>query len=914
VELKETLLMPKTDFPMRGGLPTKEPVMQQGWYDGNLYAKVNEKNKDKMPFILLDGPPYANGNIHMGHALNKILKDFIVRCKSMSGFYAPYIPGWDTHGLPIEQALVNKKKVKRKEKTTAEFRDLCQEYALEQIAMQKEQFKRLGVLGEWDNPYITLNKEFEAEQLLVFAKMAKDGLVYKGLRPIYWSPSSETALAEAEIEYQDKQSASVFIAFKVADGKGILAGDEEFVIWTTTPWTIPANLAICLNAELEYAVIAVNGRKFIVAKELVESLSATLEWNGVEILSTSLGSKLEGITAKHPFYDRDSLVILGEHVTLDAGTGLVHTAPGHGEDDFYIGKKYGLDVLCPVDGRGVFTSEAPGFEGVFYDDANKEITAKLEETGALLKLEFIKHSYPHDWRTKKPIIFRTTSQWFASIEALKEDILSEIEKVKWTPIWGETRIANMFKDRGEWCISRQRVWGVPIPAFYAEDGTVILDEEIIKHVAIIVKEKGSNAWFELDAKDLLPAGFSHPGSPNGVFVKETDIMDVWFDSGVVHHGVLKPRDLPYPADLFLEGSDQYRGWFNSSLTTGVAMTGKAPYKSVLSHGFVLDGKGLKMSKSLGNVIDPLKLIKNYGADVIRLWVASVDYQSDVRISEDMIKQVSESYRKIRNTFRFLLGNLNDFNPSANLMKYEDLHEVDQLMMVKLGDLVKDVRKAYDEYRFDDVFKLMNNYIINDLSSFYLDFTKDILYIEAQNDSTRRSVQSVFYHHAMSIVKLLAPIIPHTAEEIYSHIPGEKLEAVYLEDMPEVVTYADTENLVVNWQRVNATRENLLKALEEARANKVIGKSMEAKATLYVDSETLETLNTVNADLRQIFILSELEITSEAPQEGAKAYDDVHVLIEKRNGHTCARCWQVVDNVNEVEVCPRCADVIVLLKD
>ena len=585
MELKETLLMPKTDFPMRGNLPNREPQIEQSWYDEKLYEKVLEKNQDKTPFVLHDGPPYANGNIHMGHALNKILKDFVVRFKNMDGYYAPYIPGWDTHGLPIEQALTNNKKVNRKEKTVAEFRELCKEYALEQVEGQKTQFKRLGVLGDWDNPYITLQKEYEAQQILVFGKMVKEGLIYKGLKPIYWSPSSETALAEAEIEYHDKKSPSIYVAFKVQDGKGILAGDEEFVIWTTTPWTIPANLGICVNADLEYVTVAVNDRKFIVAKELVESLSKELNWETYEILATYKGSDFEYMTAKHPLFDRESLLILGDHVTLDAGTGLVHTAPGHGEDDFNAGRKYNLEVLCPVDYRGYMTKDAFEFEGMYYEDANKAVGQKLEEKGALLGLKFITHSYPHDWRTKKPIIFRATEQWFASIEALKGQMMEQIKEVNWLPAWGEVRLGNMIKDRADWCISRQRVWGVPIPVFYAEDGEAILDESVINHVANLFREKGSNIWFELEAEELLPAGFTHPGSPNGKFRKETDIMDVWFDSGSSHHSVLVERGLPYPADLYLEGSDQYRGWFNSSLSTGVAMTGRAPYKTVVSHGF-----------------------------------------------------------------------------------------------------------------------------------------------------------------------------------------------------------------------------------------------------------------------------------------------------------------------------------------
>lgn len=909
MELKETLLMPKTDFPMRGNLPNREPQIEQSWYDEKLYEKVLEKNQDKTPFVLHDGPPYANGNIHMGHALNKILKDFVVRFKNMDGYYAPYIPGWDTHGLPIEQALTNNKKVNRKEKTVAEFRELCKEYALEQVEGQKTQFKRLGVLGDWDNPYITLQKEYEAQQILVFGKMVKEGLIYKGLKPIYWSPSSETALAEAEIEYHDKKSPSIYVAFKVQDGKGILAGDEEFVIWTTTPWTIPANLGICVNADLEYVTVAVNDRKFIVAKELVESLSKELNWETYEILATYKGSDFEYMAAKHPLFDRESLLILGDHVTLDAGTGLVHTAPGHGEDDFNAGRKYNLEVLCPVDYRGYMTKDAFEFEGMYYEDANKAVGQKLEEKGALLGLKFITHSYPHDWRTKKPIIFRATEQWFASIEALKGQMMEQIKEVNWLPAWGEVRLGNMIKDRADWCISRQRVWGVPIPVFYAEDGEAILDESVINHVANLFREKGSNIWFELEAEELLPAGFTHPGSPNGKFRKETDIMDVWFDSGSSHHSVLVERGLPYPADLYLEGSDQYRGWFNSSLSTGVAMTGRAPYKTVVSHGFVLDGQGRKMSKSIGNVIDPLKLIKIYGADIVRLWVASVDYQADVRISEDLIKQVAESYRKMRNTFRFLLGNLFDFNPETDLVAYEDLNEVDQFMMIRLNELTKELKSAYEEYRFDDVFKTVNNYISNDLSAFYLDFTKDILYIEKADSQARRSIQTVLYHHVYDMCRLLAPVIPHTADEVYSYIPGHTEISVYLTDMPVVKEYANAAEVTTKWSQFLSLRHDVLKALEEARNQKVIGKSLTASLHLYPNAETKALLNSLQADLKQIFIVSECVLEEGEAPEDALQFDGLAVVVKAAEGHTCDRCWLVVPAANEQGICPRCAEVI-----
>ncbi|MCP6861109.1 isoleucine--tRNA ligase, partial [Listeria monocytogenes] len=687
MEYKDTLLMPKTDFPMRGNLPNKEPEWQAKWEEEKLYEKIQEKNAGRKAYILHDGPPYANGELHMGHALNKTIKDIIVRYKSMAGFSSPYVPGWDTHGLPIETAIA-KKGVKRKEMSIAEFRKLCAEYAMTQVDGQRTGFKRLGINGDWENPYITLLPEYEAEQIKVFGEMAKKGYIYKGKKPVYWSPSSESALAEAEIEYQDKKSASIFVAFKVTDGKGVLDEGTNIVIWTTTPWTIPANMGITVNPDLDYVVIESAGEKYVVAEALLPSLREKLGFEDATVVKTVRGSELDRVVTKHPFYDRDSLVMNGEHATAEAGTGAVHTAPGHGEDDFLIGKKYDLEVLAPLDDRGVFTEEAPGFEGVFYDTANKMVTEKLEEVGALLKMEFITHSYPHDWRTKKPVIFRATAQWFASIDAFRDDLLTAVKGVNWTPAWGETRLFNMVRDRGDWVISRQRAWGVPLPIFYAENGEAIITDETINHISELFREHGSNVWFERDVKDLLPAGFTHPGSPNGEFTKETDIMDVWFDSGSSHQAVLNARpELSRPADLYMEGSDQYRGWFNSSLTTAVAITGEAPYRNVLSHGFALDGEGRKMSKSLGNTLLPGKVIKQLGADIVRLWVASVDYQADVRVSDEILKQVSEVYRKIRNTMRFLLGNINDFNPTTNAVSYENLREVDKYMLIKLNDLV-----------------------------------------------------------------------------------------------------------------------------------------------------------------------------------------------------------------------------------
>lgn len=915
MEYKDTLLMPKTEFPMRGNLPKREPAMQKQWEEMRIYEKVQERTKGRPMFVLHDGPPYANGDIHMGHALNKILKDFIVRYKSMSGFHAPYVPGWDTHGLPIEQALTNKG-VNRKEMTIAEFRKLCEKYAYEQIENQKEQFKHLGVRGDWDNPYITLKPEYEAQQIKVFGEMAKKGYIYKGLRPVYWSPSSESALAEAEIEYKDKRSPSIYVAFDVKDGKGALEEGTKIVIWTTTPWTIPANLGISVHPELKYAVVKAGGEQYVVVEDLVEEVAAKVGWESPEIVKTVKGEELEYIVAKHPLYERDSLVMLGEHVTIDAGTGCVHTAPGHGEDDFQIGKKYGLDVLCPVNDRGVMTEEAPGFAGLFYDEANKPVTEKLEEAGALLKLEFFTHSYPHDWRTKKPVIFRATAQWFASIDKFRNELLEAIKETKWVPAWGETRLFNMVRDRGDWCISRQRAWGVPIPVFYAENNEPIITDETISHVSELFRKHGSNVWFEREAKDLLPEGFTHPGSPNGQFTKETDIMDVWFDSGSSHQAVLEEReDLQRPADLYLEGSDQYRGWFNSSLTTGVAVTGKAPYKGVLSHGFALDGEGRKMSKSLGNVVVPSKVMKQLGADILRLWVASVDFQADVRVSDAILKQVAEVYRKIRNTFRFLLGNLADFQPADHAVAYENLREVDQFMLVKLNELIKEVHYHYENYEFAAIYHAVNNFCTVDLSAFYLDFAKDILYIEPENHQDRRAIQTVLYETLLALTKLLSPILSHTADEVWAYVPGVTEESVQLTDMPEWKALDGAAELTDKWTKFMDVRDDVLKALEEARNEKVIGKSLTAKVTVYTDQETGALLDSIQEDMKQLLIVSGFErggAKEEAPAH-AMVFDHIAVTVEKAEGETCERCWTVSAEVGEdpkhPTLCPRCADVV-----
>lgn len=824
MDYKETLLMPKTDFPMRGGLPNKEPQIQEKWDAEDQYHKALEKNKGNETFILHDGPPYANGNLHMGHALNKILKDFIVRYKTMQGFYAPYVPGWDTHGLPIEQALT-KKGVDRKKMSTAEFREKCKEFALEQIELQKKDFRRLGVRGDFNDPYITLKPEYEAAQIRIFGEMADKGLIYKGKKPVYWSPSSESSLAEAEIEYHDKRSASIYVAFDVKDDKGVVDADAKFIIWTTTPWTIPSNVAITVHPELKYGQYNVDGEKYIIAEALSDAVAEALDWDkaSIKLEKEYTGKELEYVVAQHPFLDRESLVINGDHVTTDAGTGCVHTAPGHGEDDYIVGQKYELPVISPIDDKGVFTEEGGQFEGMFYDKANKAVTDLLTEKGALLKLDFITHSYPHDWRTKKPVIFRATPQWFASISKVRQDILDAIENTNFKVNWGKTRIYNMVRDRGEWVISRQRVWGVPLPVFYAENGEIIMTKETVNHVADLFAEHGSNIWFEREAKDLLPEGFTHPGSPNGTFTKETDIMDVWFDSGSSHRGVLETRpELSFPADMYLEGSDQYRGWFNSSITTSVATRGVSPYKFLLSHGFVMDGEGKKMSKSLGNVIVPDQVVKQKGADIARLWVSSTDYLADVRISDEILKQTSDVYRKIRNTLRFMLGNINDFNPDTDSITESELLEVDRYLLNRLREFTASTINNYENFDYLNIYQEVQNFINVELSNFYLDYGKDILYIEQRDSHIRRSMQTVLYQILVDMTKLLAPILVHTAEEVWSHTPHVKEESVHLADMPKVVEV--DQALLDKWRTFMNLRDDVNRALETARNEKVIGKS------------------------------------------------------------------------------------------
>lgn len=895
MKLKETLNLGQTAFPMRAGLPNKEPQWQEAWDQADIYKKRQALNEGKPAFHLHDGPPYANGNIHVGHALNKISKDIIVRSKSMSGFRAPYVPGWDTHGLPIEQVLA-KKGVKRKEMDLAEYLEMCRDYALSQVDKQRDDFKRLGVSADWENPYITLTPDYEADQVRVFGAMADKGYIYRGAKPVYWSWSSESALAEAEIEYHDIDSTSLYYANKVKDGKGILDTDTYIVVWTTTPFTVTASRGLTVGPDMEYVVVAPVGseRKYLLAEVLVDSLAAKFGWENFEIVTHHTGKELNHIVTEHPWdTEVEELVILGDHVTTDSGTGIVHTAPGFGEDDYNVGIANGLDVVVTVDSRGLMMENAgPDFEGQFYDKVTPLIKEKLGDL--LLASEVINHSYPFDWRTKKPIIWRAVPQWFASVSKFRQEILDEIEKTNFQPEWGKKRLYNMIRDRGDWVISRQRAWGVPLPIFYAEDGTAIMTKEVTDHVADLFAEYGSIVWWQRDAKDLLPAGYTHPGSPNGLFEKETDIMDVWFDSGSSWNGVMNAREnLSYPADLYLEGSDQYRGWFNSSLITSVAVNGHAPYKAVLSQGFVLDGKGEKMSKSLGNTILPSDVEKQFGAEILRLWVTSVDSSNDVRISMDILKQTSEIYRKIRNTLRFLIANTSDFNPKQDAVAYENLGAVDRYMTIKFNQVVDTINKAYAAYDFMAIYKAVVNFVTVDLSAFYLDFAKDVVYIEAANSPERRRMQTVFYDILVKLTKLLTPILPHTAEEIWSYLEHEEEEFVQLAEMPVAQTFSGQEEILEEWSAFMTLRTQAQKALEEARNAKVIGKSLEAHLTIYASQEVKTLLTALNSDIALLMIVSQLTIADEADKPAdSVSFEGVAFTVEHAEGEVCERSRRI----------------------
>jgi len=927
LDYSKTLNLPETDFPMRANLPEREPKMLEYWYENQIYEKKVGQSKGKPKFILHDGPPYANGNIHIGTALNKILKDIIIKYKSLQGFNAPYVPGWDTHGLPIEHAAIKILGLNRHELNPLDLRRECKNYALKCLDMQRDDFKRLGVAGDWNNPYITLKPEYEAKQIEVFGDMAKKGHIYKGLKTVYWCTSCETALAEAEIEYAEKKSHSIYVKFPLIDDKGNLpvGVDREnvyAVIWTTTPWTMPANLAISIHPELEYAWVEINNEIYLFASELVESVVTANDLGEYTILATMKGDKLEGMVFSHPFLERESPIILGEHVTLEAGTGCVHTAPGHGQEDFEVGMKYGLPVICPVDAAGKFTAEGGNFAGMTVEDANVPIIKELAGLGRLLGKRSVRHQYAHCWRCKNPIIYRATEQWFASVDGFRNQALKTIaEEVKWIPAWGKDRIHNMVADRHDWCISRQRVWGVPIPIFYcAKCNEHIINDETITAVAELFAREGSDSWWAKKAEEILPHGFNCPHCGHGEFRKETDIMDVWFDSGSSHAAVLKQREeLQWPADLYLEGSDQHRGWFQSSLLTAVATEEKAPYKAVLTHGFVVDGDGRKMSKSIGNVIYPQEVIKQYGADVLRLWVASADYTADIRISNEILKQLSEVYRKIRNTFRYILGNLDDFNPDTDKVAYDQLLEIDRWALLRLEQVRAKVTQAYENYEFHLLYHTVHNFCAVDLSAIYLDILKDRVYTALPGSTERRAAQTAMYEILNTLVVMVAPVLTFTAEEVWQFMPkaAKQTESIQLTNWPAAQPEYLDAALEAKWAKILEMRSEITKALENARRSKVIGHSLDAAVSLYASGEELTALSDIKDDLATLLIVSSVTLSDnleQAPGEAFKAADmQLAVAVVPAQGTKCERCWIYSPTVNQDKehpvLCQRCATVV-----
>ena len=901
MDYKDTLNMPNTDFEMRGNLAQKEPGILKNWQQDNYYQSLLKHHKGQKAFILHDGPPYANGNLHAGTAMNRTIKDFIIRSHAMSGYYTPFFPGWDTHGLPIENAI-QKLGVDRKALSAAEFRRKCEEYAHEQIAQQMETEKRLGQIADYEHPYITLKKEFEARQIQSFATMALNGMIFQGLKPVYWSPYNETAVADSEIVYKDVKDATIYLKFPIADGKGVLGADDNFVIWTTTPWTIPSNMAVSVHPDLEYALVKTSAGNLIVLAKFVDRLLEKFNLENLGILKTFTGKEIEGATYHHVVLDKECPCLLGTHVTDEDGTGVVHTAGGHGMDDYLVCMRNGMPPICTVDERGYMNAEAGSYQGMFFEDCSKAIIHDMSEKGYLLQVENITHSYPHDDRLKKKVIFRAVKQWFCSIERVREKALDEINNhVKWHNSFGQKRMNNMIADRGDWCISRQRLWGVPIPIIYCEDNSPIMEKEVFDHIAELMNEHGSNVWFEREAKDLLPEGYTNEKSPSGEFRKETDIMDVWFDSGSSWNELIARGD-GYPCDLYFEGSDQYRGWFNSSLIVSTAVNGTAPYKEVLSHGYVVDSKGEKMSKSVGNVVNPMDIINQNGADVFRLWAMSSDFKEDLKLGPSNIKQVSDQYRKIRNTFRFLLGNVNgeDFNPSTDMVAFEDLERVDQQVLVLLNDLVADVRKDVLEYNYLSANKHLMYFMVNILSSYYCDFTKDILYVSAKGDHRRRQVQSVYWNCADALVKLWAPFLAFTAEEIWTHFSHLGANSVHYEEFPEVKEYAEAEILRDEIKRLLEVRALVTKANEEARNEKLIASSQEAKILLTLPKEEKELVEkNLGAAVAQWLIVSQVELV-----EGETA-----VKVEKASGQKCPRCWNYDEHVDENGLCPRCHTVM-----
>lgn len=898
MDYKQTLHMPQTDFEMRGNLAKKEPGILKQWEENNYYQNILKHHEGEKAFILHDGPPYANGNLHAGTAMNRSIKDFIVRSHAMLGFYTPFFPGWDTHGLPTENAI-QKLGVDRKKITAAEFRAKCDEFVHTQIAQQMATEKRLGQIADYEHPYITLLPEFEERQVKTFGKMASEGMIFQGLKPVYWSPFNETAVADSEIVYRDVKDATIYLAFQVADGKGVLDSDDYFVIWTTTPWTIPSNMAVCLNEAYDYAEVQTEKGKLVFLAKFVDQLLEKFGLENQGVLRTFKGKELEGVTYHHVVLDKECPALLGNHVTDEDGTGVVHTAGGHGLDDYMVCMKYGMAPINTVDYQGNMNSEAGKYEGMFFEDCSKAIIHDMNEKGCLLAVESIVHSYPHDDRLKKKVIFRAVKQWFCSIDKLKPQLLDEIDnKITWHNSFGQKRMHNMIADRGDWCISRQRLWGVPIPIIYNEDGSPIMEMDVFNHIAELFGQYGSNYWFEHEAKDLLPEGYTNEKSPNGNFTKEKDIMDVWFDSGSSWNE-LKARGYDYPCDLYFEGSDQYRGWFNSSLIVSTAVNGTAPYKEVLSHGYVVDSKGEKMSKSVGNVVNPMDIINVNGADVFRLWAMTSDFKEDLKLGPSNVKQVSDQYRKIRNTFRFLLGNINptDFDPKKDMVAYDALESVDQYILVKLNDVVKEVRKDCEEYDYVDASKVLTNFMVNELSSYYCDFTKDILYCNAKDDTRRRQVQSVYWQCTDALVKLWAPFLCYTTEEVWTHFNNDEAESVHYCHFPSVQEYANETSLKEEFNDLLNIRTDVMKALEESRSEKTIGTAQEAEVQLSLEASDVEKLEKgLNGSLAQWLIVSKATVT-EASERSVK--------VVKASGTKCPRCWNYSEEADENGLCPRC---------
>ncbi|MCL2034033.1 MAG: isoleucine--tRNA ligase [Oscillospiraceae bacterium] len=926
-DYNQTLNLPKTDFPMRAGLPQREPVMLEKWEKERLYYKMVERNAKKPLYVFHDGPPYANASIHMGTALNKVLKDIIVRYKNISGFNATYVPGWDTHGLPIELKAIKQHGVQIAS-DRVELRRHCREFALYHVESQKKQFKRLGTLADYDNPYLTLAPEYEAKQIEIFGDMAKKGYIYKDLKSVYWCPECSTALAEAEIEYAEDPCESIYVKFQISEDNGTLQkmGVTELsktfaVIWTTTTWTLPANLAICLHPDFEYVVAKAGDEFYLVAKELLEAAMKAAGIDKYEVTGSAKGCELELIKYRHPFLDRVSPLILGEHVTAESGTGLVHTAPGHGVEDFEVVMKSYPELGCvvPVDDHGKMTAEAGDFiAGQTTSQANKTILERLMSDGRLLASQRIVHQYPHCWRCKEPILFRATEQWFCNVEGFKKETIEQIENVRFIPEWGRGRMIGMVEDRSAWCISRQRVWGVPIPVFYCGGcGEYIINDETINAVIELFKEKGSDAWYIKRAEDILPDGFACPDCGCKHFTKETDIMDVWFDSGTSHASVLEGKweNQSWPCDLYLEGTDQYRGWFQSSLLTAVAWRGKAPYKTVCTHGWVVDGEGRKMSKSLGNGVDPDDIIKQYGADILRLWAMSSDYHADIRVSKDILSQMSEVYRKIRNTARYILGNLNGFDPKSGSVSDGELLELDRWALLRFDALLLKSIAAYDRFDFHIIYHAIHNFCTIDMSNFYLDVIKDRLYVEAKDSTARRSAQTAMYRILRVLCMLIAPIIPYTAEEIWGFLPeddGYDKDSVMFNELPKPDESADDNTFMAKWDRLVAVRADVNKALEMAREKKQIGKSLEAKVILCCDGELYDFLESELSQLSTIFIVSQAELKRQSACKGGEV-DGLAVLVEGADGAKCERCWSFSESVGKneehPEICGRCASIV-----